>query len=243
MSLTRNIAKSITDYDRPDAYATKLRVRRAKHILSMIDSVHRRYGSVTIIDIGGTRTYWNILPNSVFAEKNVSLTVVNIPGAPLPPGDEHFTFIDGDACCLDQFDDDSFRIAHSNSVLEHIGDWHRMMAFADTVRRLAPNYYVQTPFFWFPIEPHCMCPFFHWLPEPVRVSLVMRFELGHWNRCSDIDDAVSLVESIRMVDRKLFKFLFPDAVHLTERAFFLPKSMIAFREETSLTGPGTSSSV
>jgi hypothetical protein len=64
-----------------------------------------------------------------------------------------------------------------------------MVAFAREVRRLAPSYFVQTPNFWFPMEPHWMVPAFHWLPAPVRVQMFMRFDLGHARRTDTVGAA------------------------------------------------------
>ena len=37
-----------------------------------------------------------------------------------------------------------------------------MRAFAAETKRLADNYYIQTPYFWFPIDPHYYrIPLFH----------------------------------------------------------------------------------
>ena len=104
-----------------------------------------------------------------------------------------------------------------------------MVAFAREVRRLAPSYFVQTPNFWFPIEPHWMVPAFHWLPAPVRVQMFMRFDLGHARRTDTVGAAVLLVEHARLLDRRMFKFLFPDAQHITERVLGMSKSLVAVR--------------
>ena len=113
-----------------------------------------------------------------------------------------------------------------------------MVAFAGEVRRLAPAYFVQTPNFWFPIEPHFMAPLFHWLPEPARVALVRRFALGHRRRQPDVGKAMDEIESVRLLNRKMFSFLFPDGKLVIERMLGLPKSLIAIRGSDAESGDG-----
>jgi hypothetical protein len=123
----------------------------------------------------------------------------------------------------------AFDITHSNSVVEHVGDWARQVAFAKEVSRVSRGYFVQTPNFWFPLEPHCMTFFFHWLPKPTRVWLMMHFTLGHWKKAVSVDDAVRKVDSARLLNRAMFRTLFPDAELTTERLLGLPKSLMAIR--------------
>jgi len=143
--------------------------------------------------------------------------------------EEHFTFLAGDGCNLEMIRDKSFHISHSNSVLEHVGDWERMKQYASELQRVSERYFVQTPNYWFPIEPHCMTPFFHWLPTPIQISLVMRYNLGHWPRQNTIDGAISVLESHRLLNKKMFRELFRDAEIHTERLFLLPKSFTGIR--------------
>ena len=44
----------------------------------------------------------------------------------------------------------------------------RRAAFAAEIRRVARGWYVQTPAFSFPLEPHALLPGAHWLPPPLR---------------------------------------------------------------------------
>jgi hypothetical protein len=152
-----------------------------------------------------------------------------------PANDACFSFVAADGCDMrERFADRSFHIVHSNSVIEHVGDWRRMTAFAREVRRLAPAYFVQTPNFWFPVEPHFMTPVFHWLPEAVRVALVRRFALGHRNRQPEIGSAVEEVESVHLLNRKMFSFLFPDGRLVIERMLGLPKSSSRSADSTGI---------
>jgi hypothetical protein len=75
-----------------------------------------------------------------------------------------------------------------------------------------------------------MTPFFHWLPKPIRIWLVLHFQLGHWSRAASIDEAVRIVERARLLNKEMFQELFKDASVLTERIFWLPKSFIAIRK-------------
>jgi hypothetical protein len=203
----------------------KFRMRRSAHIRRMIDTIHAEKGSCRIIDLGGTEHYWRLFETSYLASKNVSVTLVN----PLPDASvsHMFTHLQADACDVAQAPDNSYDLVHSNSTVEHVGDWSRMKAFAGEIRRLAPRYYIQTPYFWFPYEPHFRLPFFHWLPRSTRVHLQHRFTLGHRQRRNSIDEAVLSIEEVRLLDLAQFRFLFPDARIIKERVFAFTKSLIA----------------
>jgi predicted SAM-dependent methyltransferase len=56
----------------------------------------------------------------------------------------------GDATDLGTWEDDSFDIVFSNSVIEHLETLEAQAAMAREVRRLAPSYWVQTPTSGFP---------------------------------------------------------------------------------------------
>lgn len=231
MSITRTLAKKFSNYDSQDSPGAKLRAKRIAPLLKMIESIHKNKGSVSIIDLGGTMKYWNIVSGKYLSDHNVNITIVNLPGSSMPEDQEPYRFVWADACNLADFKDKEFDIAHSNSVVEHVGDWGRMVQFAEELKRVSKSYFCQTPNYWFPIEPHCMTPFFHWLPKPTRLWLVSHFKLGHWRKASSTDDAVRVVESARLLNKKMMQALFPDAIIVTERLYLLPKSFIAIRNE------------
>lgn len=232
----------ILDYDRPGSVGRRMRARRIGPLVELIERVHAERGRVRMVDIGGTVAYWRILPPELMARCNVHVTIVNLadahPGtraeASTDEASARFTHVIGDGCDLSEWEDDAFDIAHSNSVLEHVGDWDHVARFAGEIRRVARSYYIQTPHFWFPVEPHCMMPLFHWLPRSWRLSMVMRWKMGNWSRQPDVDRAMRTVESARLLDRRMFEGLFADDARIrTERFFGLPKSMIAVRGEVA----------
>jgi hypothetical protein len=104
-----------------------------------------------------------------------------------------------------------------------------MVAMSEEVRRLAPRYFVQTPYFWFPIEPHARFIFLHWLPESWRYRIIMRRRCGFWERQPDVGKAVRQIQSACMIDKRQMHFLFPDADISFERFMGFPKSIIAVR--------------
>ena len=223
------VTRALTDYSNPRSLGSRLRARRLAHILQLVNGVAERTGRVRVLDLGGTRTYWGLLTHDFLLSHNVTVTLLNLPGELAPIDDDVFRFVEGDACNAQRFEDNEFDIVHSNSVIEHVGDWNRMRMFAREVRKLAPSYFVQTPNFWFPIEPHFMCPFFHWLPEPVRARILTLTGLGHHGRAASVDDAVRVVQSARLLNRGMMASLFPDARIVTERVALLPKSLMAVR--------------
>ncbi len=219
----RKVARA---YQSEGGLSRRFRAGRFRRLQALIDDIIAREGRCRIVDIGGTRYYWDIAEDFV-ASRPVEITLVN--KAPSDRADGKFTVVDGDATDLSQFGNQAFDLVHSNSVIEHVGDWAAMKKMASEVARLAPAYYVQAPNFWFPIEPHFRCAFFHWLPEQIRYRLVMTFALGFSERKETADDAMARVQSARLLDGGQMRALFPDAELYAERVAGLAKSFIAVR--------------
>lgn len=224
-------AKKIIDYQSDQSIGYKLRKKRSKRIIDLINGVYADKQGAEIVDVGGTREYWNIMPADYLRQKNVHITIVNIaaPDRPVDAKDPVFTYIQGDGCDLRDIQSNQFDIAHSNSVIEHVGGLNRMADFAKEIRRIAACYYVQTPNYYFPIEPHFLFPFFHWLPVPLRLRLVMRFQLGCFPRATSMNEARSFVDLCRLLKKETLRDLFPDAVLYSERLLLLVKSFVLIR--------------
>jgi hypothetical protein len=114
-----------------------------------------------ILDLGGTPELWQHL------DLQWEVTLLNLPGqVEFWPKEtsKNFKVVTGDACDADMFSDNSFDVVFSNSVIEHL-PMERHVAFAKTVQRLAPAWWVQTPSTAFPIEAHCNLPFWWFYPR------------------------------------------------------------------------------
>jgi hypothetical protein len=224
-----NLIRALQDYDNPSSPASRFRRARARRIVDLISTIAKAGGGCRVIDLGGRADYWRRLFDQAFlAEAGVHVTLVNTEE--MAPVDEPmFALVQGDATSVRQYADDAFDLVHSNSVVEHVGDWPRMEAFAAETRRLAPTYYVQTPYFWFPVEPHFSAPFFHWRSEQARARALLRRSHGWFERARDMGEAMRSVQNARLLDRAQMRFLFPDAEIHDERVLGLTKSLIAVR--------------
>lgn len=98
----------------------------------------------------------------VFAP-DLDITGVDLEHRPDYPG----PFVVADATEKLPFADGEFDLVYCNSVIEHI-DPPKRAAFAKEIRRVARGWFVQTPAFSFPIEPHALLPIAHWLPVRIR---------------------------------------------------------------------------
>lgn len=222
--------KVLADYNNPASFGSRMRARRLLPLLEMIRHVHTSKGSVNILDVGGRETYWKAIPQDFLSGHKVRITILNLPSDLQGTDSDIFSHAAGDACDLNEYSDNSFDIVHSNSVIEHVGDWTRIKAFAGETRRLAPMLFIQTPNFWFPIEPHFIKPLHHWLPKPWRAWLWMKLSMGQRGRASNIDEAMAKVdEEPYLLSYSMFRFLYPDCQILRERFLLHTKSMVAVR--------------
>jgi len=207
-------------------YGNRFRQRRLERLLTIIDQIVAERGTCRILDVGGAAGYWLYL-EPLWRGRPIHITMVN--KIEVPPPDERFASFVGDARDLRQFADLSFDLVHSNSVIEHVGLWNDKRRMAQEIRRLAPRYFVQTPNYWFPIEPHLRMPFIHWLPYPWRVKVVMHRACGYYPRAKSYGEAREILDDARLLDAKSAALLFPDAVIERERFAGITKSLIAIR--------------
>jgi hypothetical protein len=212
----------------PRSKGNRFRARRVAALRAMVDEVLAAKGSCAIIDLGGTADFWATWREE-FDFSRTSVTCINVDA---PHGGSSSAGVSvrvADATHMPEYSDNHFDICFSNSVIEHVGDWRKMRAFAGEAKRLAPTYLIQTPYFWFPIEPHARALFIHWLPESWGYRLLMRKRHGFWRKQETVLDAVAQWQSARMLDYRQFSALFDDAVVSRERFVGLTKSLIATR--------------
>ena len=209
----------------------RFRARRFAHVQRLIETIFAERDRADIIDLGGTETYWRIGADFIRANRRrLTITMVN-PEPQAIQDREVFSFLKGSATDPALFADRSFDLVHSNSVIEHVGSWQAMRDFAANARRLAPRYYIQTPNFWFPYEPHFRFPGFQYLPASVRAQMIMHFSLGFFRRIDDRDEAIDIIRHHRLLSTREMRGLFSDAAVFHEKAFGLNKSIIALRDE------------
>jgi SAM-dependent methyltransferase len=142
-------------------------------------------------------------------EPGLDITGVDVTARPDYPG----PFVLADVLDGLPFEDDEFDLAYCSSVIEHVAPRDRA-AFAREVRRVARGWYVQTPAWSFPIEPHALLPFAHWLPPRLRRPYWRLGVAGAW-------------EDIALLRRGEMAELFGEPV--AERAGPLVKSWVSVR--------------
>ncbi len=192
----------------------------------MREFVHR-FGvtdETRILDVGGDSFNWTILAETEGVRPEVTILNVIPPDTGHLPS--HIRWVIADALRA-PFPDNVFDVVFSNSVVEHLGTTAAQQQFAREISRMGSVYWVQTPNRWFPMEPHLMCPFIHYLPRRLQRSL---YPFTPWALLTpgvDTDAMDDQFASLRLLTRREFGALFPSASILTERVVGLSKSFIA----------------
>jgi SAM-dependent methyltransferase len=168
---------------------------------------HERFFALTalvpsgrVLDVGCGRLGLRAL------EPRLDITGVDLIDRPDYPG----PFVRADAAEELPFADDAFDLVYCSSVIEHVAPARRAR-FAAEIRRVGRGWFVQTPAFSFPIEPHSLLPAAHWLPARLRAR--------YWNL-----GAAGAAEEISLLRRTEFEGLFGPA--LPERFGPLVKSWV-----------------
>lgn len=205
-------------------FAKQFSARRRVERFARFEDLASGLGTpLKIIDIGGEASFWEA--GGWAGRDDVEITVVNLPFEDR----EHDNIrpVMGDATDLSEFADNSFDIAFSNSVIEHLYTRQNQEAMAREAQRVGRAYWVQSPNFWFPVEPHFLFVGWQWLPESVRVAILMRKKCGWYRKEPDRAKALDAVKEIRLLTRRDLRTMFPDGRVEAERFFGIAKSWIA----------------
>lgn len=215
----------------PNSPKNRFRAARIEILKGLIAKTLADKTKCRILDIGGTFGFWNVWGRE-FDWQKIEVVCANLDPTHAEDGKENssITMIQGNACELNTIRDNEFDIVFSNSVIEHVGLWQNMQSMAREVRRIAPRYLIQTPNYWFPIEPHARTPFLHWLPEPLGYRVVMARKCGFWTKAKTVSQAMLTLQSARMLDFNQMKELFPVAQIKREKFFGLTKALMAIKD-------------
>jgi hypothetical protein len=205
--------------DAPDSFGARYRARRWNWLSQTFPDLEH----MSVIDLGGTAESWMRAP---VQPANVHIVNLEKPPEDLP-GWLRADY--ADACELpEEILSTSYDLVLSNSVIEHVGGHARRQLFADAVHRLADRHWIQTPYRYFPIEPHWVCPGFQFLPVSARTRVAMHWPLVH-SKPESREKALSDVLSIELASRTEMRVYFPHSTLRAERVAGLTKSLIAVK--------------
>lgn len=177
----------------------------------------------TILDVGGYLGNWEHIPITS------KITLLNLePIDPARKVPERFTLVRGDGRAL-PFEDQSFDIVCANSVIEHLYTEQDQRLFASEAMRVGRSVFIQTPNRWFPIEPHFLSLFVHFLPQRVYQRWLPRFCLRRFLSLGEHANLRELAREIRLVSENDLSAFFPGAVIQKEKIFGLCKSLLVIK--------------
>ena len=198
----------------------RFRPARAKAIGAKFPLLNNR--GARVLDVGGGGYPWDLLNPAAH------ITILNMSRPHTVPDDTKHEFVIGDGTNL-QYADQSFDLVFSNSVIEHVGDFEAQKCFANEMLRVGKNIYCQTPNKWFPVEPHLIAVFIHWLPFSI-LRRVVRYGCiwGVITKPSQ-QEVDEFLNTTRLLTQDEFIELYPDCEIRFERVLGMTKSFIAER--------------
>lgn len=202
-------------------FARRFRPGRIRELKARLPSIATK---ASVLDVGGRAAWWQMMQPAT-----PHVTIVNVEtedAAAIAAAGYRFVVASG---CALPFADRSFDIAMSNSVIEHVGNLDAQRRFAREIMRCGREIYVQTPNKWFPVEPHLLMPFAHWLPRRPQRALIPW--LSAWAITARPPPAAieAFLDSTRLLTRRELVGLFPECEVTEERVLGLVKSFIVTR--------------
>lgn len=177
-----------------------------------------------VLDVGVTDTMWRA---SNFLESRYpwpgQITAVApqpVPNFVRAHPDVEFVIADGRRL---PFADGSFDIGFSNAVVEHVGSRAEQRQFVEEMVRTCRRVFICTPNAAFPVDPHTLLPFVHWLPRSRRDGALRLLRNSRW----------ASEEALNPLTAREFLDFFPRSAGarlISQRMFLLTSVLIAVAE-------------
>lgn len=213
---------ALTSTSDAGSLSSRLRRRRFRALWQAFPDL----SEMSVVDLGGRPSTWQQLP-----VRPRRVVCVNFERH---PGDVGITCVEGDVCDTGSIRGlGSFDLAFSNSTIEHVGGHARRCQFAETVRSAAPNYWVQTPSRYCPVEPHAVFPAYQFLPVRLRRAVGRGWPLSRLGTDGDLLEEILNIELLSVIE---LRYYFPDARLWKERLAGVTKSLVAYRSPATV-GP------
>jgi hypothetical protein len=203
--------------DSSGSVGERSRARRWQQLRAAFPEIN----SMSVIDLGGTAEAWLRAP-----VRPRALFLVNLE--PEPDGLPPWIHADqADACNLPRnVLGRGYDLVFSNSVIEHVGGHAQRLRFAAAVHKLAPRHWVQTPYRYFPVEPHWLFPGFQFLPLAVRAEVSRHWPLAH-SQSASRDEGLRAAIGVELLSRTEMCHYFPGSQIRQERMAGMVKSLVA----------------
>ena len=153
-----------------DPLASRARRRRHERFFALAATARR---AARVLDVGCGSLGLRAL------EPELDITGLDVVAPPGYPG----PFVLADPAEGLPFADEEFDLVYCSSVIEHVPP-AAVRRSPRELRRVARGWYVQTPAFSFPIEPHSLLPGAHWLPVGLRRRYWRLGVAGSWEEIS-----------------------------------------------------------
>jgi len=213
--------KKMFDVSRDDSAVMKVRRQRIALFRDLAAPLPK---PLKLIDVGGTELFWE---NMGFADDpDYEITILNLSRT--DSRHSNIRLVAGDARDMRGFADGAFDVAFSNSVIEHVGGPSEQRRMAREVMRVGRRYFVQTPNWSFPLEPHFLFPGFQFFPLALKVFLIQRFSLGWYPKIPDREEALAAANSVRLLKRREVEELFSGGTIREEKIFGITSSFIVY---------------
>ena len=216
------ISNFFSPSDNPNSLGAKFRNQRQKDFEDLFFRNFSKNDPIRVLDVGGASYFWDT--SSLPSLPNIEITLLNLSKENTTH--PNIKSVVGDATRMPEFEDNSFDLVFSNSVIEHLYTWENQQKMANEIMRVGKKYFIQTPNRKFPIEAHYAIPFAQYLPHNLLYFFLTKTKVSRLQKW-DPTHAKQYLEEIRLLDQKEMQQLFPESKIYQEKFMGMIKSICA----------------